>query len=114
MPHSQVYKGTWKGIVVAIKTITFQDKVFGGDKAQSKALMEAAISGSILHPNLVATYSHDLKPLQSPGMASTNMVSDWKLYIIQVRGKGAEVWGAVCRCREGRRAWLNGRLGGMG
>ncbi len=80
-----MYKGTWKGIVVAIKTITFQDKVFGGDKAQSKALMEAAISGSILHPNLVATYSHDLKPLQSPGMASANMVSDWKLYIIQVR-----------------------------
>ncbi|KAG2498355.1 hypothetical protein HYH03_003614 [Edaphochlamys debaryana] len=58
-----VYKGQWKGLNVAVKTITFQDRVAGGEKAQHRAILEAAISSSLAHPNVVTTYSYDIKPL---------------------------------------------------
>lgn len=35
--------------------ITFQDRVVGGDKAQQTAIMEAAISTSLAHPNVVSS-----------------------------------------------------------
>lgn len=50
--------------MVAVKTITFQDQMVGGEKAQQTAIMEAAISSSLAHPNVVATYSYDIKPLR--------------------------------------------------
>jgi hypothetical protein len=39
----------WKGLNVAVKTITFQDRVAGGEKAQHRAILEAAISSSLAH-----------------------------------------------------------------
>lgn len=44
-----VYKGMWKGLLVAVKTITFQDRVVGGEKGQHRAILEAAISSSLAH-----------------------------------------------------------------
>ncbi|EFJ48733.1 hypothetical protein VOLCADRAFT_90528 [Volvox carteri f. nagariensis] len=44
-----VYRGMWKGLNVAVKTITFQDRVAGGEKAQHRAILEAAISSSLAH-----------------------------------------------------------------
>ncbi len=61
----QVYKGRWKGLLVAVKTLTFQDQaVSGGGKAQHTAFMEAAISTSLAHPFVVTTYAFDIKPLK--------------------------------------------------
>lgn len=39
----------WKGLNVAVKTITFQDRVAGGEKAQHRAILEAAISSSLAY-----------------------------------------------------------------
>ncbi|GAX82044.1 hypothetical protein CEUSTIGMA_g9472.t1 [Chlamydomonas eustigma] len=81
-----VYRGCWKGIVVAVKTITFQDKLVGGDKGQHTAIMEAAISSSMAHPGLVATYTYEVKPMKVDGIdmkSSPAMVTDWKLYMVQ-------------------------------
>ncbi|KAG2440195.1 hypothetical protein HXX76_004307 [Chlamydomonas incerta] len=98
-----VYKGQWKGLNVAVKTITFQDRVAGGEKAQHRAILEAAISSSLAHPNVVTTYSYDIKPLTVQGASSTDSpasgnganstpgmkivdkrpVLDWKLYLVQ-------------------------------
>jgi len=74
--------------MVAVKTINFQDRIIGGDKGQNAAIMEAAISSSMSHPNVVATYYHEIKPMRVEGMKvadSADMVMDWKLYIVQAR-----------------------------
>ncbi|GIL86274.1 hypothetical protein Vretifemale_14680, partial [Volvox reticuliferus] len=56
-----VYKALWKGLQVAVKTMTLTaDAVTQGRHA---ALMEAALSKSIFHPNVVTTYTCDLKPM---------------------------------------------------
>jgi hypothetical protein len=57
-------------------------------------LREAAINATLNHPNVVTTYSYDLKPLgvRSAGQMDSPMgtrgggngVFDWQLYIIQV------------------------------
>lgn len=56
--------GQWKGLQVAVKTITFQDRIYGGDKQQHRAVLEAAISSNLNHPNVVITYSYDIKPMR--------------------------------------------------
>ncbi|KAG2451229.1 hypothetical protein HYH02_003836 [Chlamydomonas schloesseri] len=54
-----VYRGTWKGLPVAVKTVLVQ-----GDSPQSRQfLMEAAISASLQHANIVTTYLYELRPL---------------------------------------------------
>lgn len=56
---STVYRGTWRGLPVAVKSV-----VFNGARKQM-ALQEAALSRSISHPSIVATYAYDLKPICS-------------------------------------------------
>eukprot|EP00198_Chlamydomonas_reinhardtii_P002621 XP_001691957.1 predicted protein [Chlamydomonas reinhardtii] len=54
-----VYRGTWKGLPVAVKTVLVQ-----GDSPQSRQfLLEAAISASLQHANIVTTYLYELRPL---------------------------------------------------
>ncbi|KAG2488945.1 hypothetical protein HYH03_012564 [Edaphochlamys debaryana] len=99
-----VYKGTWQGLQVAVKTVAFS----ASPDRRKRALQEAALCQSINHPNIIATYASELQPiggvqaLQSPshpthpgGMGSelgdgsseldcfsTNMFMDWRLYIV--------------------------------
>ncbi|GFR41905.1 hypothetical protein Agub_g2695 [Astrephomene gubernaculifera] len=119
-----VYKGLWKGLNVAVKTITFQDRVAGGEKGQQRAILEAAISSSLAHPNVVTTYSYDIKPLtvrtdcsgESPrsgpggvgtgigGLPSSSIkiidkrpVLDWKLYLVQEYCDGGSLRTAILK-----------------
>jgi hypothetical protein len=62
-----VYRGTWRNLPVAVKTVIFQDRACGGEKAQQRAITEAAITSSVSHPNVVATLSYDLQPLHHGG-----------------------------------------------
>mmetsp|Transcript_25649 Transcript_25649/g.55849 ORF Transcript_25649/g.55849 Transcript_25649/m.55849 type:complete len:1132 (+) Transcript_25649:194-3589(+) len=102
-----VYKGMWKGLLVAIKTLTFQDKLFGGESAQRTAMTEAAIGASLLHPNVVITYTYELKALKVQGdnlimvEPKTLVVTDWKLYIVQEFCDAGSLRQAVLR----RRFW---------
>jgi serine/threonine protein kinase len=103
-----VYRGSWKGLGVAVKTVVFSG---GQHEAAARALdstgrsvrqmpydravSEAAICKSINHRNVVATYHWDVKrvkPMQEPGqwleVDSSNAgesleVADYKLYLIQ-------------------------------
>ncbi|GLI68315.1 hypothetical protein VaNZ11_012676, partial [Volvox africanus] len=87
-----VYKALWKGLQVAVKTMTLTaDAVTQGRHA---ALMEAALSKSIFHPNVVTTYTCDLKPMhvdsQRGGamtglqiLNETEVIQEWRLYIVQ-------------------------------
>jgi hypothetical protein len=67
-----VYRGTWRNLPVAVKTVVFQDRACGGEKAQRRAITEAAITTSVSHPNVVATLSYDLQPLHAAGAETAN------------------------------------------
>lgn len=58
-------------------------------------MLEAAVTSSIAHPNVVATYHYDITPVRQADLvglrglqisASPGMQLDWKLYLIQVSG----------------------------
>lgn len=49
----QVYKGLWKGSVVAVKTIVLPAVMSGQEKREKMAIMEAAISSALSHPNIM-------------------------------------------------------------
>ncbi|CAD7699857.1 unnamed protein product [Ostreobium quekettii] len=91
-----VYKGTWKGVPVAIKTVVFQDLEDVTSRPRQRAVLEAAISSSVAHRNIVQTYSYSFKRLeattiQPPEKRKHRIINtesmggtvDWKLYIVQ-------------------------------
>ncbi|GFR47690.1 hypothetical protein Agub_g9438 [Astrephomene gubernaculifera] len=57
--YGTVYKGTWQGLSVAVKTLVFS----ASHESRRRALQEAALCGSISHPNIVATYSSEVEAL---------------------------------------------------
>ncbi|GIL88731.1 hypothetical protein Vretifemale_16581 [Volvox reticuliferus] len=101
--HGVVYRGEWRGLEVAIKTLFFQAFVGGntddsGNSLKEQAILEAAIATTLFHPNVINTFSYDIKPLRmcpAPASSTTSSraetlvsseggsVMDWKLYIIQ-------------------------------
>ncbi|KAG2442231.1 hypothetical protein HYH02_009715 [Chlamydomonas schloesseri] len=91
-----VYKGTWQGLTVAIKTVVFS----ANQESRKHALKEAALCQSISHPNVIATYASELQPIgalpsattpdatldntpPSSGTRAHLNITDWRLYIIQ-------------------------------
>ncbi|KAI8463338.1 MAG: hypothetical protein J3K34DRAFT_149057 [Monoraphidium minutum] len=61
----KVYKGIWRGSTVAIKTMILPAKMSGAEKRERMAIMEAAISSSMNHPNIVQTYTYTIRPTTS-------------------------------------------------
>jgi len=59
----KVHKGLWRGTVVAIKTMLLPANMSGQEKRERMAIMEAAISSSLAHPNVVQTYTYSIKPI---------------------------------------------------
>lgn len=49
----KVYRGLWRGTEVAIKSMVLPSKMSGAEKLERMAIMEAAISSSLSHPNVV-------------------------------------------------------------
>ncbi|PNW75202.1 hypothetical protein CHLRE_12g517000v5 [Chlamydomonas reinhardtii] len=83
--HGTVYRGTWRGLEVAVKSM-----IFGPDNStrhQQRPLMEAAISSNLTHANIVTTYSYELREVQhelaslSPELSQQG--GGWRLLIIQ-------------------------------
>ena len=52
-----VYQGWWRGLEVAIKTILMSHH---DPSLQEKALMEAALASSVVHPNVVSMYDYPI------------------------------------------------------
>lgn len=93
--HASVHKGIWRELDVAVKTIVFRGEYDSKDYHQ-RAIREVAITSGLAHPNVVCTYSYDIKRLQAGSLearvaglkkkAGVNILDscvDWKLFIIQ-------------------------------
>lgn len=98
--YGVVYKGTWKSLPVAIKTVIFQDVAEGAGKDKQRAIFEAAISSSIAHRNVVQTYTYSFKQLQTSNALNSipirgddfsRVCVDWKLYIVQELCEGGSL-----------------------
>lgn len=98
--YGVVYKGTWKSLPVAIKTVIFQDIADGAGKEKQRAIFEAAISSSIAHRNVVQTYTYSFKQLQTSNALNSvpihgddfsRVCVDWKLYIVQELCEGGSL-----------------------
>ncbi len=53
MQFGKVYKGLWRGTTVAVKSLVLPSNMSGAQKRERMAFMEAAISSSLSHPNIV-------------------------------------------------------------
>ena len=78
-PHA----GKWRGLHVAIKTIVFT----APDSKAEGALVasEAAIASSLVHDNIVATYSHDLQMVAVGATSYGSELPVFKFFLIQAR-----------------------------
>lgn len=59
----KVYKAMWRGAEVAVKQIVLPASMSGAEKRDKMAIMEAAISSSLCHPNVVQTFTYAIRPL---------------------------------------------------
>lgn len=102
-----VYRGRWRNLEVAVKTVLFSEASKPGSDAakaaaasnkrqsahpQQRAILEAAVCTSVMHPNLVTTYHYDITPVNGGGAEARGLGgmtidqgrnTDWKLYLVQ-------------------------------
>jgi hypothetical protein len=109
-----VYRGTWRNLPVAVKTVVFQDRSSGVDKGQRRAITEAAITSSVSHPNVVATLSYDLQPLRADGSGPLRRLSVTRTPPPGSAGSMGEEPSEWCGGGGGRRAMLGAGAGGGG
>ncbi|GAX74177.1 hypothetical protein CEUSTIGMA_g1626.t1 [Chlamydomonas eustigma] len=69
----KVYKGLWRGTEVAVKTMMLAADLSGAEKREKMAVMEAAISSSLSHPNIVSTYTYSIKPVRDTTSAGPQL-----------------------------------------
>jgi hypothetical protein len=67
---------------VAIKTVLFQSSG-DSDRATSLVASEAAIATNLSHPNVVATYTHDICAVVAED--GRNELDIYKFYLVQVQ-----------------------------
>ncbi|KXZ50656.1 hypothetical protein GPECTOR_15g340 [Gonium pectorale] len=108
--YGVVYIGSWRGLPAAVKTLVVPEAAVGKEgRARQRAVLEAAISMSMAHTNVVATYSYDIKPLvQLPGGESEgaggevgDAVAAYKLYIVQELCNGGTLCHALAQGTAG-------------
>ncbi|KAL6765546.1 kinase-like domain-containing protein [Haematococcus lacustris] len=107
--NAVVYEGLWRGIRVAVKCMLFQE---ARSNAKRQALQEAAINSRLAHPNIVNTFTFQLRPVGStisPDQTEQQLLEsgtmtiaeeqevagDWKMYIIQEYCDGGTLKSAV-------------------
>ncbi|GLC35482.1 hypothetical protein PLESTB_000202500 [Pleodorina starrii] len=70
----KVQKGLWRGTVVAVKTMILPANMTGQEKREKMAVMEAAISSSLVHPNIVTTYTYFIRPYHEPAHSNVHQM----------------------------------------
>ncbi|KAG1681382.1 hypothetical protein FOA52_007430 [Chlamydomonas sp. UWO 241] len=77
-----VYAGRWRNLDVAIKVAIIQQTPTSPDLGNPKqqAILEAAVSASAVHPNVVTTYYHNISEVPS---AAPGHPPDWRLCLVQ-------------------------------
>ena len=64
--HGTVFKGRWRNMDVAVKTVLFPfEHGSSSAAAKQRVILEAGVSCSASHPNVVATYHYDIKAVQA-------------------------------------------------
>ena len=81
--------GRWRGLEVAIKTIVFSAR----DSSTEGSLVatEAAIASTLVHDNIVATYSHDVQLLSPDPTGHSGELPVFKFFLVQVCPPAARV-----------------------
>ena len=51
--YGKVFRGRWRGLEVAVKRLVLPTNLSGAVRNERMAIMEAAISSSVSHPNIV-------------------------------------------------------------
>ncbi|GIL59049.1 hypothetical protein Vafri_14017 [Volvox africanus] len=59
--YGRVYRALWRGTTVAAKVILLPAHMTGRERHERMAIMEAAISSSLSHPNIVQTYTYGVE-----------------------------------------------------
>ncbi|GLI62400.1 hypothetical protein VaNZ11_005017 [Volvox africanus] len=59
--YGRVYRALWRGTMVAAKVILLPAHMTGRERHERMAVMEAAISSSLSHPNIVQTYTYGVE-----------------------------------------------------
>ncbi|GFH06981.1 protein kinase domain-containing protein [Haematococcus lacustris] len=112
--HAVVYKGEWRGWPVAVKCLLFQEHRI---HTKRQALQEAAINTRLAHPNIVNTYTFELRAIGANADGSPTLrgsgataqkddshmsiaedqavAGDWKMYIVQEYCDGGHLKRAV-------------------
>jgi hypothetical protein len=83
----------WKGTLVAVKTMLLPAAMSGKERREKMAIMETAISSSLSHPNIVQTYTYEVRPLTGELARKVSRGAPRRM------GKaGFGVWGGGCGC----------------
>lgn len=56
-----MWKARWQGTLVALKVVPLYGSLTGEEKATRMAIMEAALTGCLAHPNIVSTYTCEIR-----------------------------------------------------
>ncbi|GAX74261.1 hypothetical protein CEUSTIGMA_g1710.t1 [Chlamydomonas eustigma] len=72
----KVFQGIWRGTIVAVKSMVMSSQMNGAEKRERMAIMEAAISSSLSHPNIVQTYTYSLRPINTDKSSATVRSAD--------------------------------------
>lgn len=68
LQYGTVYCGLWQGTEVAIKTIMLPAGMTGAQKREKMAIMEAAISSTLSHPNIIQTFTWSIRPYRDQSL----------------------------------------------
>ncbi|GIM04094.1 hypothetical protein Vretimale_8718 [Volvox reticuliferus] len=60
----KVYRAMWHGTVVALKALVLPGTLMQDQRRRQMAVMEAAISSAMSHPNIVQTYTYSFRPIR--------------------------------------------------
>jgi len=73
--YGKVYRALWQGTEVALKTALLPSGMSGAERREKMAIMEAAISSTLSHPNIVQTYTYTIAPVKNQGMPTREDLS---------------------------------------
>ncbi|KAG1674214.1 hypothetical protein FOA52_013834 [Chlamydomonas sp. UWO 241] len=92
----RVYRARWQGSIVAVKSMVFPFAMSGVEKHYRMALLEAATSSALSHPNIIQTYTYNMVPVQLavPGRTSNSRLSG-------TSGSGSPGWEEDTSCEYG-------------
>jgi hypothetical protein len=64
-PINFLSQGLWRGTLVAVKSMFLPANISGSEKRERMAIMEAAISSALSHPNIVQTFTYSLRSVMT-------------------------------------------------